>query len=155
MNLTVLYGTETGNAEMLAEDIAAHLEGDHDVVCTNLCDFAPDDFTAERFYLIICSTYGDGELPASAKPFAEAMEASRPDLAGIHYAIFGLGDTEYDTTHNFGSQIIVGLLTGQGATQIGERVTHDASGPHMADELAMDWADRVVELARSRIGEAA
>ncbi len=24
-------GTETGNAEMLAEDVTAHLEGDHDV----------------------------------------------------------------------------------------------------------------------------
>jgi MioC protein len=153
MNITVLYGTETGNAEMLAEDIAAHLEGDNDdVVCTNLSDFAPADFAPERFYLVVCSTYGDGELPASAKPFAEAMEAEKPDLAGIHFAIFGLGDTEYDTTHNFGSQIIVGLLTGQGATQIGERVTHDASGPHMADEIAMKWADDVVELARTRIG---
>ena len=104
MNITVLFGTETGNAEMLAEDVAAHLEGDHDVTCTNLCDFAPADFTPNHFYLVICSTYGDGELPSSAKPFAEAMAQARPDLDGIHFAIFGLGDTEYDATHNFGSK---------------------------------------------------
>jgi MioC protein len=155
MNVTVLYGTETGNAEMLAEDVAAHLEGDHDVTCTNLSDFAPGDFSSEHFYLVICSTYGDGELPASAKPFAEAMEAAQPDLAGIHFAIFGLGDTEYDSTHNFGSQIIADLLKSRGAAQVGERVTHDASGDHMADDLAMQWADAVTELARNRLGEAA
>jgi MioC protein len=155
MNVTVLYGTETGNAEMLAEDVAAHIEGDNEVTCTNLSDFAPGDFTPDPFYLVICSTYGDGELPASAKPFAEAMEAVKPDLTGVHFAIFGLGDTEYDSTHNFGSQIVAGLLTAQGATQVGERATHDASGPHMADDLAMQWADASVELARSRLGQAA
>ncbi|MDR5654204.1 flavodoxin domain-containing protein [Ruixingdingia sedimenti] len=155
MNITVLYGTETGNAEMLAEDVVAHLGAGHDVACTNLSDFAPGDFTPDRFYLVICSTYGDGELPASAKPFAAAMEAERPDLSGIHFAIFGLGDTEYDTTHNFGSRIIADLLTGQGATQVGPRVTHDASGSEMAEDLAMDWADAAVALARDRIGEAA
>jgi MioC protein len=155
MNITVLYGTETGNAEMLAEDVAAHLEGDHAVSCTNLSDFAPADFTADHFYLVICSTYGDGELPASAKPFAAAMEAEKPDLAGIHFAIFGLGDTEYDSTHNFGSQIVAGLLAAQGATQVGERVIHDASGAHMADDLAMEWADASVERARTRLGQAA
>lgn len=155
MNITVLYGTETGNAEMLAEDVASHLEGDHEVTCTNLSDFAPDDFAANSFYLVICSTYGDGELPASAKPFAEAMEQAKPALGGIHFAIFGLGDTEYDETHNFGSQIIADMLAARGATQIGERVVHDASGPDMADDLAMDWADATVELARDRIGEAA
>lgn len=155
MNITVLYGTETGNAEMLAEDVAAHLEGDHEVACTNLSDFGPADFAAEQFYLVICSTYGDGELPASAKPFAEAMATAKPDLSGIHFAIFGLGDSEYDETHNFGSRIVAEILAGQGATQVGDRVIHDASGPDMADDLAMDWADTVVELARERLGEAA
>jgi len=153
MNITVLYGTETGNAEMLAEDVAAHLEGAHEVACTNLSDFAPADFDPGQFYLVICSTYGDGELPASAKPFAEAMEAEMPDLAGVHFAIFGLGDTEYEDTHNFGSQIIAEMLQARGATQIGERVLHDASGGDMADDLAMDWADSVVELAAQQMKE--
>lgn len=155
MKITVLYGTETGNAEMLAEDVTAHLEGDHEVTCTNLSDFAPSDFALDQFYLVICSTYGDGELPASAKPFAEAMDQARPDLAGIHFAIFGLGDTEYDATHNFGSQIVADMLKARGALQIGDRVIHDASGSDMADDLAMEWADTVVAAARARVGEAA
>ena len=79
MNIAILYGTETGNAEMLAEDIAAHLS-DHDCTVTNLSEVGPGDFARDRLYLIVCSTYGDGELPASAKPFAARMQAAVPDL---------------------------------------------------------------------------
>ena len=33
MDITILYGTETGNAEMLAEDVQSALEdGGHDVI---------------------------------------------------------------------------------------------------------------------------
>ena len=46
MKIAVLYGTETGNAEMLAEDVAAHLSG-HDCSVTNLSDISPVDLTAD------------------------------------------------------------------------------------------------------------
>ena len=71
----MLYGTETGNAEMLAEDIVAELEADHAVAAVNLADFDPSEFDTGTLYLMVCSTYGDGELPASAQPFAEKMSA--------------------------------------------------------------------------------
>ena len=83
MKITILYGTETGNAEMLAEDIQSELEGAHEVDCLNLSDMDPGNFDAEQFYLLVCSTYGDGELPASAQPFGAAMAAGAPDLTGI------------------------------------------------------------------------
>ncbi len=76
MNITSLYGTETGNAEMLAEDIAGELESGHEVNVANLSDFDPAGFDQGRFYLMVCSTYGDGELLGSAQPFAKAMAAS-------------------------------------------------------------------------------
>lgn len=146
MKIAVLYGTETGNAEMLAEDIAAHLSG-HDCSVTNLSDISPADLTADRLYLIICSTYGDGELPASAKPFAERMETAKPDLTGLHFAVFGMGDSEYPETFNFGGKRIEALMTAAGARMLGQRVTHDASGSDMPEDLAMPWADSIVELA--------
>jgi len=155
MNITVLYGTETGNAEMLAEDIMADLEAEHDVESRNLSDFGVEEFDRERMYLIVCSTYGDGELPASARPFAEAMETAKPDLTGIYFAIFGLGDSEYHDTFNFGSKRLAELLSARGAEQIGERPTHDACGSDMAEDLALPWARKVVELAAERLGEVA
>lgn len=145
MQIAVLYGTETGNAEMLAEDIAAHL-GDASV--TNLAAFDPADFDAATLYVIVCSTYGDGELPASAQPFAARMATQRPDLTGLRFAVFGMGDSEYPETFNFGGQRIEALMTAAGAVLVGERVTHDASGPEMADDLALAWIDGLLAEAR-------
>ncbi|WP_323035335.1 flavodoxin domain-containing protein [Pararhodobacter sp.] len=143
MQIAILYGTETGNAEMLAEDIAAHLS-DHDASVTNLADFDPSDFDTGTFYVVVTSTYGDGELPASAQPFAEKMAAQKPDLSGVRFAIFGMGDSEYPETFNYGGKRLEELLTGAGGTLVGERVTHDASGNDMADDLALPWVEGVL-----------
>ncbi len=154
MQIAVLYGTETGNAEMLAEDIAAHL-GDHDTSVTNLSDFAPADFRQDVLHVIVCSTYGDGELPASAQPFGARMQAEKPDLKGIHFAVFGMGDSEYPDTFNGGGQRIEAMLTAAGAVLIGERVTHDASGSDMADDLALPWVDGIIAQAQILLDKAA
>ncbi|GAB1381556.1 flavodoxin domain-containing protein [Pararhodobacter aggregans] len=143
MQIAILYGTETGNAEMLAEDIASHLS-DHDTSVTNLSDFDPADFDRETFYVVVTSTYGDGELPASAQPFATAMDRAAPNLSGIRFAIFGMGDSEYPETFNFGGKRLEEILTGAGAERVGERVTHDASGADMADDLALPWIDEIL-----------
>lgn len=154
MKITLLYGTETGNAEMLADDIQAELEDAHEVACENLEDFAPADFDADCFYLLVCSTYGDGDLPASAQPFAEAMATGTPDLNGVHFAVFGLGDREYDTFAQ-GSEKLAALMATHGATQLGDRAIHDASGDDLAEDLAFPWAQAMVELAQDRLSQAA
>lgn len=154
MKIAVLYGTETGNAEMLAEDIGAHLSG-HETRVSNLSDVDPADLAAGTLFLFVCSTYGEGELPASAKPFGARMQAGRPDLKGILFAVFGMGDSEYPETFNFGGKAIEALMTGAGARMLGERVTHDASGSDMAEDLAMPWADAVVAQAAALLGELA
>jgi MioC protein len=153
MKIAVLYGTETGNAEMLAEDLAGELAGDHDVSCANLSGFDPAGFDAGTFYILVSSTYGDGDLPASAQPFAKAVEAKAPDLSGIHFAVFGLGDSEYHETFNGGGEKLAALMAARGAVQVGERVTHDASGPDMAEDLAFPWAEAVVAQAAVLLGE--
>lgn len=146
MTLAILYGTETGNAEMLAEDIAAHLSMQNPEV-SNLSDVDPADLDPDTLYIIVCSTYGDGELPASAQPFAAKMEAQRPNLASVRFAVFGMGDSEYPDTFNGGGERIEVLMTAAGATLVGERITHDASGSDMADDLAMPWVDDIIAQA--------
>ncbi|TYC64280.1 nitric oxide synthase [Rhodobacterales bacterium] len=144
MKICVLYGTETGNAEMLADDIETALSDDHQVDCANLCDVDPADLGKETFHVIVCSTYGDGELPESARPFAQSLEQNRPDLSGISFAVFGLGDAEYAETFTHGSIRLADLLKACGATQIGERMTHDASGDDMPEDLALPWITEVL-----------
>lgn len=154
MNIVILYGTETGNAEMLAEDIQADLLADHAVEVANLSDFDPGDFDPARLYLIVSSTYGDGELPASAQPFGAAMRAQAPDLSGVSFGLFGLGDSEYET-FNQGSLHLQELMEAAGAALLGERVVHDASGSDLAEDLALPWAREIVALAETRLGAAA
>lgn len=148
MKIALLFGTETGNAEMLCEDIEAHLEADHEVSIANLADTDPGALDPETFHILVCSTYGDGDLPASAQPFAEALAGQGADLSGVHFAIFGLGDSEYDTFAQ-GSEKLAALMAAHGAVQVGDRAIHDASGDDLAEDLALPWVDRMIAEAQS------
>ena len=142
MKISILYGTETGNAEMLAEDIQSALSDSHQTTCTNLADTRTLD--PDAFHVIVCSTYGDGELPMSAQPFAEFLEKETPDLSNIRFAIFGLGDEEYAETFTHGSLKLAQILTAQGAIQVGERMTHNASGDDLPEDLALPWVAEII-----------
>lgn len=153
MKIVVLYGTETGNAEMLAEDIQSALENDHEVACCDLADTDPAELDRETFHVVVCSTYGEGDLPASAQPFAERLEEGAHDLSGVHFAIFGLGDAEYGETFTQGSEKLAKTLAARGATQVGCRLTHDASGDDLPEDLAVPWITDILSALPDQPGE--
>ena len=68
--LTVLYGTESGNAEKLADLSAkeATKRGVHATV-KNMADISPGDLAKVENLLVIVSTWGDGDPPESATTF--------------------------------------------------------------------------------------
>lgn len=144
MRISILYGTESGNAELAADDVATALEDIVQATVTDLSDIRAGVLSPDHTYLIICSTYGDGELPASAQPFHESLMTERPDLSGVHYAMFGLGDSGYGETYSRGSHTLDEMLAGLGATRIGEFGHHDASGTDGAGDAAADWAREIL-----------
>lgn len=148
MSITVLYGTESGNSELIAEDLGAKLrETLSDIEVFDLQDFDPAQMNADTFYLVVCSTHGDGDLPNSALPFADAFDAAMPDLTGVRYAMFGLGDTFYTATYSQGSENLDRRFAAQGATRVGEYGRHDASSWDLGSDLALDWLPGVLEAA--------
>ena len=152
MKITVLYGTESGNSELIAEDLAAALRETHDdVEVHDLQDVDPADLTAERFYLVVCSTHGEGDLPNTAIPFAEAFDASPPDLTGVRYAMFGLGDTFYEETYSQGSEHIDRRFAAQGAERVGEYGRHDASSWDLGSDVALEWLPGVLEALSAKV----
>jgi len=148
MNITVLYGTESGNSELIAQDLTAKLaEEGHDAVTVDLQDFDPAELTAERFYLVVCSTHGEGELPNTAIPFYERFKDFAGDLTGVRYAMFGLGDTFYEETYSQGSEILDRRFAELGATRVGEYGRHDASSWDLPSDVALAWLPGVLEAA--------
>ena len=96
--LHILYGSQTGNAEALAQTAAksARAKGLVPVVQA-LGDVDLDVFATMRHVLIVTSTYGEGEMPDNAQLFWDAISASTaPRLEQMHFAVLAIGDTGYD-----------------------------------------------------------
>jgi len=54
----------------------------------------PAELARDRLHVIVCATYGDGEVPTSARAFHRAVQDGGLSLAGVRYAMFGLGYAE-------------------------------------------------------------
>ena len=157
MKINILVGTMTGTAQMCAQEMELALDGDDIRVVTHLMDKLEPQVFADReaVYLVCTSTYGQGDVPDNAKALYEALGAQKPDLAGVRYGVFGLGDRTYAETFNFGGKRFDELLSGLGAERIGERYMHDASGGTLPEEVALDWAQAWVEKVRERLAQTA
>lgn len=142
--LTILFGTESGNAELVAEDLARHLADRADVEVVDLAGLDPADIDPDRPHLVVCSTYGDGELPTAVRETYRRLVHDRPDLARLQYGVLGLGDRSYTKTYSRGSELLDEALTACGAQRLGEYGRHDAGGPVEAIEIAREWADGVI-----------
>jgi len=150
MKINILVGTMTGTAQLCAQEMELALDGDDLQVAAQLMDKLDPSVFADReaVYLICTSTYGQGDVPDNAKAFCEALARQKPDLSGVRYGVFGLGDRTYAETYNFGGKRFDELLSSLGAERIGERYAHDASGGTLPEEIALEWAQAWVEKVR-------
>jgi MioC protein len=157
MKINILVGTMTGTAQLCAQEMELALDGDELQVVTQLMDKLDPSVFADReaAYLICTSTYGQGDVPDNAKALYEALCTQKPDLAGVRYGVFGLGDRTYAETFNFGGKRFDEILAKLGAERIGERYMHDASGGTLPEEIALEWAQGWVEKAREKLGQTA
>lgn len=146
----IAYGTETGNAELAAVEVEAALSPFLDSEFVSLTELELDQLTDDTLLVVCCSTYGDGEYSDGADVFAETLNSERPDFSGLSYAIFGLGDTTYET-YNFASINLSNLLQERGATRVGEHGMHDASSADFVDSAAQEWAATLVPVVRELV----
>lgn len=147
MKYNILFGTESGNAEMAAEDLAEHIEetaGDAEVF--DLSEFTHEQFSVDESYIFVCSTYGEGDLPNTAVDFYEALDEDRRDLSGLRYSIFGLGDSFYEKTFTGGSKTLDDKLSEFGGRRLGDFGVHDASSFEDVSETLIEWFGSVQRL---------
>lgn len=139
--INILVGSMTGTAEMVAEDMQATIEAesDHAVEILLMDDLDESVFDRDGVFLIVTSTYGQGEVPDNALDFYEALTEKRPDLSSVRFGVFGLGDSTYADTYNQGGARFETVLRELGASQIGDRFAHNASGADLPEEAGIVW----------------
>ncbi|WP_151719454.1 diflavin oxidoreductase [Gemmobacter serpentinus] len=142
--LHVLYGTQTGNSEMLSEDIATRARGmGFEARVQAMDDVTPEALAAMRRAVLVCSTYGEGEMPDNAQLFWEALQASTaPRLEGLKYAVLALGDTGYDGFCQAG-KLLDTQMEQLGATRLAARIDCDVD----YEAAALAWVDATLPLA--------
>lgn len=97
VKLTILYGTESGNAERLANDSAKEAKKrGFQVAVKNMADVQPKDLATVENLLVIVSTWGEGDPPETAAPFYKAFMSTELNLKKVRFSVCGLGDTAYE-----------------------------------------------------------
>lgn len=137
----ILYGTQTGNSEALANDAAASAKA-HGLkpVIKGMDEVEVSQFEKIDYLLIITSTYGEGEMPDNAQMLWEAISSdAAPPLKHMKYSVLALGDTSYDQFCQAGVEWDQRLAE-LGAERIYDRVDCDVD----FEEPAETWISAVI-----------
>ena len=139
--ILILVGTESGNAQMVADALKPVLESAGHAVDVTDKAATRADLQAHDVLLVVCATHGSGDIPTNILPLAETLERERPDLSGHRYGVIALGDMTYQDTFCGGGKKVDRVLELCGARRLGDRLEVDASTQPLPDEEALGWID--------------
>lgn len=151
--VTILYGSQTGNAQGLAENAASKLEGNgFQVTISSMSDFKVNNLKKIENLLIAVSTHGEGDPPDNTLSFHEYLHGRRaPSLEGLRYSVLALGDSSYEFFCETGKQFDK-RLEELGGTRLFPRMDCDLD----YDEPASEWLEGVISsLSEGQVRSAA
>jgi len=139
--ITILFASETGFVEEIAEETEDDLESAG--LAVQLLELAEMDRTllAETSpILFMTSTTGDGDPPLTARAFSDDLMSAPLDLSTLHYGLLAAGDSSYPTFCGFGRRLEQWLQAG-GAQALFPAVYVDSE-----DEADVDqWRERLLQ----------
>jgi len=139
--LTILYGSQTGTTAGFAQTVGTFARTfNFDVTITPIddFDFARLPHQPSRRTILLTSTCGTGELPRNVERFGEWLDNKKPDLSKLDYALFGLGNSNYDT-FNFAAKELEKKLQDRGAKPFHATVYGDEAAPGGVQAKFQDW----------------
>ncbi|MTT31771.1 assimilatory sulfite reductase (NADPH) flavoprotein subunit [Terrilactibacillus sp. BCM23-1] len=141
-DITILFGTDTGNSKRLAETFSQKLENQNfNVSFSSMEDFKPKSIKNVQDLLIVTSTHGDGDPPDNALSFHEFLHGKKaPKLEGVRFSVLALGDTSYEFFCQAGKDFDK-RLEELGGERLYPRVDCDLD----YEEPAAEWFEGVLE----------
>ncbi|CAK9440462.1 uncharacterized protein LODBEIA_P45620 [Lodderomyces beijingensis] len=146
--ITILYGSETGNAEEYAKYLKLRLRA-----CNLRSTVAELDgyplkqlVTDTDFLIIICSTTGQGELPRNAKSFMKFILKKKLPSDLFHHlkmTSLGLGDSSY-TKYNYAVKKIHARMSQLGCQELSPRCEADEMSPEGIDGFYLEWETQLI-----------
>lgn len=130
--ILVLYATQTGNAQDVAERVGREAARHHfQPVVESMHLYDPNDLPQERFVVFVVSTTGQGDPPESMRAFWRTLlrkSLGHSWLASTLFAVFGLGDSGYQKYNVTGKKLDRRLLD-LGGTAVVSRGLGDDQHP--------------------------
>jgi len=158
--IPILYGSQTGNAEAAAIELASLLPKELSSPtlriisrATHLDDFLEHGAKWTPLFVIITSSYGVGQAPIGCHKFRElcdhilTQKSGEDDalIEGCNYAILGLGDSKF-TTFFLNPTVIDSALSKAGAIRLGKLGKADASGTgeNVQSKIIDEWCNAIL-----------
>ncbi|KAF1715665.1 assimilatory sulfite reductase (NADPH) flavoprotein subunit [Pseudoxanthomonas wuyuanensis] len=150
--LTVVYGSQTGNAKRTAEKLAHDAEAAGLAVRLLRADAYPQrELASERLLYIVISTQGEGDPPDDAIGLVEYIAGKRaPKLPELKYAVLGLGDSSYADFCGIGRRLDARL-----AELGGQRLLPAGEADLDIETVAAPWREQALGHARELLKSAA
>lgn len=126
--VTILYGSQTGNAEDLAKRIGYTLKSKgFSTLVQTIDDFPLKSLTRLSYVLFVCSTTGHGQEPENMKTFYNFIrrrDLPNNCLTNLNFTVYGLGNSSY-AKFNYVSKVLFRRLSECGAKPLQELVIGD------------------------------
>ncbi|WP_434339976.1 assimilatory sulfite reductase (NADPH) flavoprotein subunit [Motilimonas cestriensis] len=141
--LTVLFGSQTGNSKGVAEELAAAAKAQGlPVQVKSMANYKAKDLKTETHLIIVVSTNGEGEAPDDAIELHELLGSKKaPKLPELNYAVLALGDSSYEFFCQTGKDFDE-RLAATGAQSFLERLDCDVD----YEAPAKEWGDKALKL---------
>ena len=148
-NVKIVFASQSGVAERLARKMAKLLKAEgHTASVASVDSIKPAELAETEFALFFASTYGEGDPPDNARRFRDELFAdAAPRLDRLHYAVFCLGDSNYEHFCRFGIDLDNRLhslggtrLIARAESDVDVDAPFDAWGKNVASHLADDNA---------------
>ncbi|KAF4638070.1 hypothetical protein G7Y89_g30 [Cudoniella acicularis] len=139
----ILYGSETGNSQDVAEELGRTAERLHFVTRVSEMDLVEINLLLKhRIVIVAISTTGQGEFPKNARKFWTSLLRKRLPpgcLDHVKFTTFGLGDSSYPK-YNWAARKLHKRLEQLGAQEFYPRGEADEQHDDGVDGTFLSWS---------------